>query len=607
MQLKLLSYGCSVLDKNECGEWWWDGAPVLSTEHQIKIYYNGSRIPFSEQTGEFNIHLDSQQDLKMGILEISIFVKGLFSNDLIGYAFKRIEEFTSNTKEPVYYLKILPNRDPISGWLCCRECKKPGFKPPSMAMFLAISARVKKSTLVPYKANAYTVSIAKFLTGEEVTGQLLTLKEIYIFLFRDIRDLSELIYSGRELLGYYKYMDNLDFKKLPPYPYLEQKPMLWERLKRQLFRPDELDPDKRSIYAKYLLDVLPTSPYAWHVESEEFYLHHLKNYRYAIAPYGQAFLSVHAMLNVIQKKIAKCICSPCKNKTIGAEAKFFHAFTGIPYHDILHDDSKYLEYVMFVEKETQTLYITFKGTMYSREALIDVDCKYHKYKNGLYHKGIFQESQQFFNNKRAAILAHMQTYQLTKIRTVGQSLGAALATLVCMFMKESTEFTAYQTSSIGYSPPPVVNKPSIFKKWDTDDWDNSISSVVYGNDIVPTLCLGKIFELRLLITHLYTISIHRYKNKTVYLRQILKRIKKTGKSKLLIPGRIYKIRHTRTSPGVFLVKRTHWSEYSAIRLSSKAIIHHTPGVMLNALKKSLKYFYGHNNPEEDLTAFSDAG
>jgi len=588
IRFSLLSYKAKHAAEESDASWMWEGAPVFTKEHQIKIWFNGHSVKFNSKTGEFGVHVGSVHDIRFGILEISILEKGVFVNELIGYCFRTIEDILYKRKGEIHYVKILPANDPITGWLCCRECRKPGFRPDKTAFFIALRTAVQKTSWFVQPPN-YTLKVAKLLADEQIADRLADLQEIFYFLFRDIRNFSELIYGGKELISYYSHVNKKEFAKIPPGQKTESHDLL-QNIKEAMQRRKSKT-EKRVEYAEFLKQVLPSHPYLWHVESKAFYLSHLLYYRYAISSYGHSFLRIHGMLNIVQNKLKKCVCRHCQEKTTGAENRFFHMFTGVPYEDILHDDSSYLEHVLFLERETKTLIITFKGTLNRREALIDTDYKYHRYKGNLYHKGIFEESQKFAVKYEQIVLEKLKKHGLENVKLLGQSLGGALATLVCVFFKEAPALQGYNISSIAYSPPPVVNNPTAFRKYESEEQNKSITTVIYGDDIIPTLCVGKIFELRLIAMHLYTISVGRFKNKTKYIQSLLKKMKKRGMLKLALPGTVYRIRHIKTSPGTYLVRKSHWSEYSAVKLTSKGFIHHAPGVMINALKKSLLYFY----------------
>ncbi|KAI5172762.1 hypothetical protein NEFER03_1794 [Nematocida sp. LUAm3] len=595
---KILSWG-NEENKEEHGEWWWEGAPVFTEENKIKVLFNGVIVPFNEENGEFSLYLESIHEIKIGILEIFVYLKGILFQEVIGYTFKRVEEVLHKDKGTVYYFKMLTTPDPISAWIYNKQ-KNGKIKPKSMEYAIAVYVEKYVQDVPLERKPSYSIAIAKYLTGEQVAGRLMDLREVFRFLFRDIRDFSELAYGGREVLQYYAHVDKETFTKIPEFPYADSNGTFWEKIKSFFFRSKTPKIDQRPVFAKILMDALPAqgnSEYSWHVQNEEFYLFFLKNYRYALSSYGRAFLSVHSILNIISKKIKECKCSSCRNKSIGLEEKFLHTFTGIPYEDILHKESKYLAYVIFVEKETKTLYISFKGTLMTREALIDCDFKYYKYNGHLYHKGFFLEAMQFFKEKKSVLLRTMEKESLEKIKLVGQSLGGALATITTILIKESKEFSPYKVGCTAFSSPPIITSPCVFKKWDTNELDTSIITMIYGNDIFSTLCLGNIFELRLLITHLYTINVSRYKNKYKYIENTLKKLKKKGMTKLYIPGKIYQIRHTRTNPGAFLIRRTHWSYFSCTNITTKSFVHHTPSTMINALYKSLRFFYDNTEPE----------
>ncbi|EIJ89571.1 hypothetical protein NEPAR06_2113 [Nematocida parisii] len=591
---KLLSCSTESLIKKDDSMWWWEGAPLFTTGYLIKILYNGKKVKYNIEEATFNLTFECIQDVKMGILEIFIIEEGFLRNQLVGYTFKKVEDLLEKKKNSVHYLKLFPTNDPISSWIYSKQPRRYDFIPKDMEMYLALSV-VEIKTIKTLEKKKPSFLWAGFLKNEAIAGRIFDLQEAFQFLFRDMQNISEFVYGMRELFLYYGKMDKLEFKYVPKYKGLEENLGVFDKIKSVFKKRDPVL--HRLKYSKQLKEELLQvgNPYKWHVEKQEFYDFHLNMYRYAISPYGHAFLNFHSLINVIDNKIVGCKCIYCKTPKINAEEKFFHLFSGIPYTDIVHEASKYLEHVIFMDKIEGILYITFKGTLHSREALIDIDYKYHKYKNNLFHRGIFKESEKFIKEKEKAIEELMKKYEIKKIRLVGQSLGGALAMLVWMFIRESSLLSKYTTSCIAYSPPPIINNPKWFKTLIGNNPENKITVLIYGNDIVPTLCFGTVFELRLLATHFYAISVSKHKNKEKYIHALLRKLKKKGMEKLYIPGDIYKIRHTTDTPSTFLVRKTHWSEYNAIKLWAKAFIHHTPGAMINSLQKSLKYFYGSGN------------
>lgn len=592
---KLLSYDNGSPAGDENIQWWWNGAPVFGKEHVLKIFFNGNKLSFNKERGTFTFNVFTVHEAELGILEIFIYRRNTFFNELLGYTLKCTKEIKCTGSGDTHYLKIFPTNDSLLALLNGKDSRVPGFKPPEMGFFLALHITAIKCPLAP--SVPYTLAVTRFITGDIAAERIMNVKEILSFLFRDIRDFTELAYGGRELMKYYASLEKREINRIKEVIFSNASAATKSIIQRAFqwtFGKKKTENEERK-YAKHLLNSLPEKEeYKWHVKSKEFYLRNMKYYRYAISSYGSAFLSIHSILNVIKKSISKCKCAPCTEKPNGpfsAEKKFFHLFTGIPYNDILHSDSVYLAYVIFIERHTNTLFITFKGTLHTREALIDSDYKYYNYRGSLYHKGIFQEAQRFFQEKSEIISERMKEHNLHKIHLVGQSLGGALAALVCAEIKESPRFNQYRVGCTAYSAPPVVNSTKRFRKWDNEPNDSAIINIFYGSDMVPTLCLGKVLELRMVISHLYGITAGRYSNKLLYIHLLLKKLKRNGLTKLLTPGRIYKIRKCFSSPGAFLVRRIHWSENTSIKISTKALVHHTPGAMINALKKSLNYYY----------------
>ncbi|EHY66608.1 hypothetical protein NERG_00248 [Nematocida ausubeli] len=590
IECKLLSCSPESLATQDSNMWWWEGAPLFTSGYTINILYNGQKVKYNRDLAVFTLHFESIQDVKMGVLEIFIIEEGFLRNHLVGYTFKKVEDLLEKKKNSVHYLKLFPTNDPINSWLYSRQPRKFDFVPKEMEFYLALSV-VKIKYIKASEQKKSPFLWPGFLKDEALAGRIFDLQEAFRFLFRDMQNISEFVYGVRELFVYYNETDKAEFKDVPKYTGMKESTGILDVIKGFFKRKDPMP--HRLNYSKSLKEVLspPKNPFKWYIEEKEFYSFHLEMYRYAIAPYGHAFLNFHSLINVIKIRIENCICVYCKNSKTDPEEKFFHLFSGIPYTDIVHADSKYLEHVIFIDRKEGILYITFKGTLHSREALIDIDYKYHRYKNNLFHRGIFKESERFINEKENAIKELMVKNQITRICLVGQSLGGSLAMLVWMFMRERPLLSQYTVSCIAYSPPPIINNPKWFNTLSGNNPENKITVIIYGNDIVPTLCFGTVFELRLLATHFYAISVSKYKNKNKYIHALLRKLKNKGMEKLYIPGDIYKIRHTKDTPSTFLVRKTHWSEYSAIKLWAKAFIHHTPGAMINALQKSLAYFY----------------
>lgn len=593
---RVLSYGGHRDEKNRVhGEWWWEGAPFFSSDHRIKIVLNGQSLPFRGTDGGFDMRLESLHDVKLGILEIFISSKGLLSDTSIGYCFKRVEELLCTKSPRVHYLKILPVNDPLTGWLAGKRGEKEETleKPGPMEAFLALHVTYTPISEPRKARDSYFLSVTRLLTGEQVVGRILDLQEAAAFFFRDFRNLAAIFYGVKALLRYHTDEYAREMKNVPEYDSAPGREGLFQRLRRKFFRRGSDSERSRREYAKFLKSALHPHAFRWHIESRDFYRYHIENYTYALASYGQAFLGLHVILNIVQKKNGKCTCSFCSCRDTPAEAKFFHQFTGIPYAHIVQKASKYLERVAFVEEKTRTLCISFKGTLLGREALIDVDYKYHRYRGNLYHRGIFLESQRFVAECLETIEEEMRTRGLLRIRLVGQSLGGALATMSCALLKEEPSLSPYKITSIGYSSPPIVDRPRAFRRWEKQDTEScrTFTTLVYGSDIIPMLCIGKVFELRLLALHFHAVSVGTQENRGAYIKTVLGKMQKKGMTKLYVPGRIFRIRHSRTQPSAFLVRQMHCSEYSTIKLTSRSFMHHTPGAMMNALMKSLKYAY----------------
>jgi pimeloyl-ACP methyl ester carboxylesterase len=554
---------------------------ILTSDNEVSVHFNARKIPFNQKSGQFTIKVEDDHDLKLGILEMVFKKRGILTDSVLGYSCKRIEEFVIGVgrKKNVFSVPVVKKDEVFEELMYKRKRRREEILERESVVLGVRVERVRRTS--SSGLSPMLISLA----GEETAFRVKDLRDVLGILFKNA---TEMAYGAIELRRYYMKMEGHEFKGC-----VLGRPRasrgIFSHL-RSVWKKIVSGPGKKPSLEKALH---PKNEYEWHIKASCFYEKHILNYKYALCSYGSRFITLHYLLNAFETPMEKCRCEGCRGPG-SSEKKFLHRFLSVPHRDVFMIEDSAITFVLFVNRELGCLYISFKGTFKGRDALVDLDCKYVKYNGSYFHGGIFKESKRFLEERERRILEILEETGVGKIRMVGQSLGGALATLTAILMKERRAFSRYKVSSIGYSSPPFMTRVTeINRRSEGADEDSEMVTLIYGNDFVPTLCFGSVFELKVLANHLYAIDVKRYANKQTYIRNTLRRLRKKGVLKLYIPGVIYKMKKNRLLEGtVVMMRRTNWSEHAAIKVTRGMFTHHYPSTMLRALYTSAKYVQG---------------
>lgn len=601
----------------DCGDWQRRSRKGEHLGDRVKVRFNGVRVPIDREQGAFVVDVRNEGDLKLGVFEMVFIRDGVFTNEVMGYCCKRIEGFAQK-KQGTYFLPIVQRHEIMEEFLT-RASER---QRKNIGVFLSVKVKGRLSRDAGVEKKEVKAESEDFITGVPYLGKMIRrvagtemadkineLKALFSMVFRDIKDVGELLYGSLEIRKYYDKKKGREFREV-------------ERLERavaaqyprssgglfsffaKLFWADGAGEKRRDGIRETLRKKLRENDkkekeYRWHIKDPSFYRHLLLNYRYALASYGSNFIRLHFIIASIKNAIENCKCEQCHEKIGKPETTTFHCFTGIPYASILKQENNSTTSVFFVDG-SNTLCIAFKGTLYGSDALLDLDCRYTRHNGHYVHNGILRESRLFIRRHKKFILETVKSRKICKIRFVGQSLGGALATLICILCKEDPDFNHLKISSVSFSSPPIMTKVHLInrdKRFINGDSDNNIITVSYGNDVVPSLSLASVLELRVITHHLYSIRIGRYLNKGMYIRNMLRALRKRGVEKLYTPGVHYQLSNYHGAEvSVTVIRKSNWREFSSLRLAEGMFIHHYPTTLIKALEGITL-----NDGEEQLT------
>eukprot|EP00835_Amoeboradix_gromovi_P000748 NODE_28_length_33831_cov_0.361200.p3 type:complete len:715 gc:universal NODE_28_length_33831_cov_0.361200:32831-30687(-) len=162
-------------------------------------------------------------------------------------------------------------------------------------------------------------------------------------------------------------------------------------------------------------------------------------------------------------------------------------------------------YYLSVDHSNESVVLTFRGTMGLSDALTDFTCEYTDFNGHKVHKGILEcarklESHIIEDVKDALLINSSYNLILT-----GHSLGGGIAGMLAILWSDvlvnktsKLLFNGSKTSikCFAYGIPCIVDQALSQK------CQYLITSVVHGNDMVPTLSLGLVQDLKYMIDFL---------------------------------------------------------------------------------------------------------
>ncbi|KAK7207759.1 hypothetical protein BZA70DRAFT_272146 [Myxozyma melibiosi] len=235
--------------------------------------------------------------------------------------------------------------------------------------------------------------------------------------------------------------------------------------------------------------------------------HNLAKYmRFASASYGQAFLRLLG-LGVADRIFPS-------TDSHHAEHHAFASHTGIglehillsSYSDKAVDESGGIPLVHFVavDHQNKTVVLTIRGTLGLEDVLTDLTCEYEDFewrgKTYKAHTGMLKSALQLTqSSSRVLMTIKVALEELGPeygLVLCGHSLGGGVAALLCILLAEPGPGGIWATAASSMLPPGRKIHSFAFGPTATISADlrrltrGLVTSVIYGNDVVPCLSLG---------------------------------------------------------------------------------------------------------------------
>ena len=289
-------------------------------------------------------------------------------------------------------------------------------------------------------------------------------------------------------------------------------------------------------------------------------------------------------------------------------------YLSIPESDLLVfnlDEDKVFRPGFFVciDRSLSAVILSIRGTMCARDAMTDLICEYVPYKNGIIHSGFLKSSLWFFENIGRQLIMFAEEYGLENIYCVGHSLGGAAASLTCMhiydYLSEREEGWPMCTfnpekrinlHSYCYGSPPTVSQSIV------SQYDDVIDVIINGEDVVPTLSFGSVWDMHLMVSYAASIASASHLFTDIESTPIMDRLQHCRKQivghsnrinpKLFILGRIHHIvsLEAPNNQKYRVVETVGPERFQEIKFSSKALRHHMPDRYEAAMDEAYQTF-----------------
>lgn len=248
-----------------------------------------------------------------------------------------------------------------------------------------------------------------------------------------------------------------------------------------------------------------------------------------------------------------------------------------------------------IDRSLSAVILSIRGTMCARDAMTDLICEYVPYKSGIIHSGFLKSSLWFFENIGRQLLMFAEEYGLENIYCVGHSLGGATASLTCMhiydYFNEREEgwpmctFDPQKRINLhcyAYGSPPTVSQ-SIASKY-----DDVIDVFINGEDVVPTLSFGSVWDMHLMVCYAASIASASHLFGAIESSPVMDRLQHCRKQivghsnrinpKLFIIGKLHHIvsLEAPNNERYRVVETVGPERFQEIKFSSKALRHHMP-------------------------------
>ncbi|KAM0688310.1 hypothetical protein COBT_000427, partial [Conglomerata obtusa] len=298
-------------------------------------------------------------------------------------------------------------------------------------------------------------------------------------------------------------------------------------------------------------------------KNEEFYKYYIDKYYYAISSYTNKLL----LFSIPKRKEIRGIKDDERKQIL----EFLNINTENLLAINLSTEKSIIPHLIFYDDTEDEIVISFRGTQTHKDALNDLDCGYKEFFEGFSHRGISDLANHYID-KISDIEHFLHLKNTRNILFTGQSLGAAIATLVYITIKEKKLLQGYNCRVISFSSPSIlsINLCNKYKE---------VTNFVFENDIIPRLNCGSLLDLKYL-----AISVAKEKNTGEFIAKVKEKLLISNLyPKLYLPGKIYHVLRN----GNVIEKK--FDEFNEIIAHRTLLLDHTLSAILNALNKGKEF------------------
>lgn len=209
----------------------------------------------------------------------------------------------------------------------------------------------------------------------------------------------------------------------------------------------------------------------------------LKAARYALAAYLDSFI-MSRWIGFGPKKYPDIT-----NSKISAALERAEDIPPENFLKYFEGDGSCLGFVFFIDNDT--LVVSLRGTLSHSDILTDFNCGYEQFLGGFAHSGILKLSRKFLNKELGYIREILNQKSLKKILLTGHSLGAAVASILSILIRDFEDLKTYKIITRTFSAPPTVSK-------DILDSFSELNIVTYnfGSDLITRLSVGSLLDFK---------------------------------------------------------------------------------------------------------------
>eukprot|EP00834_Sanchytrium_tribonematis_P004018 NODE_178_length_14069_cov_0.746815.p3 type:complete len:441 gc:universal NODE_178_length_14069_cov_0.746815:3670-2348(-) len=164
-------------------------------------------------------------------------------------------------------------------------------------------------------------------------------------------------------------------------------------------------------------------------------------------------------------------------------------------------------YYLSVDHENEVVVLTLRGTMGLSDALTDFTCEYVTFENFQFHKGMFESAKKVSTAILSEVKQAMEYFEGYNLVLTGHSLGGGIAAILSILWSDVLNSKVASHFTFDQLPHRKIKcftfgVPCIGDRELANKCRNLITSVVHGSDMVPTLSLGLVQDLKHMMTYL---------------------------------------------------------------------------------------------------------